>query len=105
MQTKLMTVLFVVALAFALSSVAYTQESAKTEDKKDEKHALKSVKCNPTCGFMVRSHDEKECIAMVKAHAKNVHNKEMTDNEVLAMMKTRGMKSSDKMEMKKKEKN
>ncbi len=92
MQIRMLAVMFVVALAFALSSVAYTQESAKMEGKQDEMHRLKSVTCDPTCGFMVRSHDENELISMVKEHSKNIHSKEMTDKEVMAMMKTKDKK-------------
>lgn len=104
MLKRMFATMFVVALAFAFSSIAYTQESAKMDAKKDDMHALKSVTCDPTCGFMVRSHDEKELISMVKEHSKNIHNKDLTDKEVMAMMKTKEMKGADKMEMKKKEK-
>lgn len=31
---------------------------------------LKSIECDPKCGFMIRSHDEKEVINIAKEHAK-----------------------------------
>ena len=48
---------------------------------------LKTVSCDPICGFMVRSHDTKEIIDIIKDHAKHVHNMKITDNEVKAKMK------------------
>ncbi len=47
-----------------------------------------SVDCDPTCGFMVRSHDQKEVTDMVIRHAQKAHNKKVTAKEVQAMMKT-----------------
>ena len=49
---------------------------------------LKSVSCDPACGFMVKSHSEKELISMVKSHAKKMHSKVLSDKDVKAMMKT-----------------
>jgi predicted small metal-binding protein len=81
----------VVALAFSLPSVALTQEVKKgvqkMEMKEHKKEGLKSVTCDPACGFSVRSHDEKELTAIVKEHAKAHHNMEMTDEQVRGMMK------------------
>ena len=94
---------FVLTVSF--TTVAFTQgemkqETMKKDDmKKDEMKKgdmdkemsmgpLKSVTCDPACGFMVRSHSEKEIITMVKAHAKRMHNKVVTDKDVKAMMKT-----------------
>ena len=48
---------------------------------------LKKIECEPSCGFMVRSHDEKELIDLTKQHAKKLHNKVITDKEVKDMMK------------------
>ena len=31
---------------------------------------LKKVECDPTCGFMVRTHDEKELVEIVKRLAR-----------------------------------
>ena len=94
-----------VVLILSFSSVTYAQGEMKQETvKKDEMKKeemkkgdmekemamgpLKSVTCDPACGFMVRSHSEKELISMVKMHAKKVHNKTVTDKEIRAMMKT-----------------
>lgn len=49
---------------------------------------LKSVSCDPVCGFKIQSHDEKELIEMVKTHAKNIHNIETTEEEVRAKMES-----------------
>ena len=43
---------------------------------------LKTFKCDPSCGFMVRSHDEKELIDIAKAHAKKAHRMNMSDSEI-----------------------
>jgi hypothetical protein len=37
---------------------------------------------------MVRSHDEKEVIEIAKAHAKNMHGKILTDEELRGYMQT-----------------
>ncbi len=44
--------------------------------------SLKKVECDPTCGFMVRSHDEKELIDLVKQHAKKSHNMNMSEKDI-----------------------
>jgi predicted small metal-binding protein len=49
--------------------------------------SLKEVTCDPMCGFMVRSHDEKELSEIVKAHAKNVHNMSITESDVKVKMR------------------
>jgi predicted small metal-binding protein len=49
---------------------------------------LKSISCDPTCGFMVRSHDENELVEMIKAHGKKMHpDMKMSDEEIRAMIK------------------
>jgi predicted small metal-binding protein len=49
---------------------------------------LKSISCDPICGFMVRSHDENELVEMIKAHAAKKHpGMKMTDEEIKAMIK------------------
>jgi predicted small metal-binding protein len=81
-----------IALVFTLSSSALAQEAPKKEVKKTEvKGTLKSVTCDPACGFSVRSHDEKEVVAIVKEHAKTHHNMDMTDDKVKEMMKEEKM--------------
>ena len=42
----------------------------------------KKIECDPACGFMVKSHDEKELVEIVKTHAKKVHNMTVTDKDV-----------------------
>lgn len=68
----------------ALGGVAATvaQEAGKNAT------VLKSVSCAPECGFMCRTHDEKELIRIVKAHAKEAHGKELTDAQIKEMAKT-----------------
>ena len=61
---------------------------AQDTSKKSAPPSLKSVSCAPECGFMARTQDEKELIEIVKAHAKQMHGKELTDAQVREMMKT-----------------
>jgi predicted small metal-binding protein len=48
---------------------------------------LKKVECDPTCGFMVRSHDEKELVEIVTKHAKKAHNMTITEKDAKGMIK------------------
>ncbi len=48
---------------------------------------LKKIECDPTCGFMVRSHDEKEVIEIAKEHAIKVHKMTVSENDLKAMLK------------------
>jgi predicted small metal-binding protein len=48
---------------------------------------MKSIECDPKCGFLVRSHDEKEVISIAKTHGKAKHNMSATDNDLKKMMK------------------
>ncbi len=34
---------------------------------------LKSISCDPICGFMVRSHNEKEILNLASTHVKKMH--------------------------------
>lgn len=43
---------------------------------------LKKVECDPKCGFMVRSHDEREIIDLVTQHAKKSHDMKLSEREV-----------------------
>ena len=93
---KTLIMLFVAA-AIAMGS-AVAQESGE-KAAKEGKPALKSVSCDPDCGFMVRSHDEKELSAIVIDHAKKQHNKVITEKDVKGMMKTekeKPMKAEEK---------
>lgn len=49
---------------------------------------FKKVECDPACGFMVKSHDEKELIEIVRQHAKKSHNLSVTDKDIKEKMKT-----------------
>jgi len=48
---------------------------------------LKKVECDPTCGFMIRSHDEKELVDLVIQHAKKSHNMDVSEKDVKEKMK------------------
>ena len=49
---------------------------------------LKKVECDPKCGFMVQSHDEKEVIDIAMQHAKKYHtDMKMTEKDIRNMMK------------------
>jgi predicted small metal-binding protein len=83
----------VIVFSFALVTLSFAQEAKTSKAHKEAKHQmkqveLKSVSCDPTCGFKVRSHDEKELISIVKTHAKKAHNMDLTDKQVKDMMKT-----------------
>ena len=98
MIRQLCAALLALVLIVCFSTITRSQDMAKQETKKESKMEmtkaekkmgpLKSVSCDPTCGFMCRSHDEKELTSIVKSHAKKVHKMEMTDKQVKEMMKT-----------------
>lgn len=48
---------------------------------------LKKIECEPKCGFMIRSHDEKEIVEIATQHAKKAHKMNITEKEVKGMMK------------------
>jgi predicted small metal-binding protein len=98
MTRSLFAAVLAVVLAFSFTTTFSQDAMKKGEMKKDAmmkegKPGLKSVSCDPDCGFMVRSHDESEIISLVKEHAKKQHSKDVTDKEVMAMMKPAMMKS------------
>jgi predicted small metal-binding protein len=47
---------------------------------------LKKVECEPKCGFMVRSHDEKEIVDLAIKHAKKSHNMTLSETDVKKMI-------------------
>jgi predicted small metal-binding protein len=47
---------------------------------------FKTFKCDPSCGFMVRGHDEKELIDIAKTHASKAHKMKMSDDEIRKML-------------------
>jgi len=49
---------------------------------------LKKIECGSTCGFMVRSHDEKELVAIALEHAKKFHSdKKFSEKDIEALIK------------------
>jgi predicted small metal-binding protein len=94
--------LLALVLAVSFSSLIFAQDAAKKEmkgdmkkemskdTKKEEKMGpMKSLSCDPSCGFMVRSHDEKEIMSAAMAHIKKHHAEmKMSEKDVKAMMKT-----------------
>ena len=98
MVKRILAALFVLMLAVSFSTITFAQDQTKQQAKKDEKMEmkkeekamgpLKSVDCSPTCGFLCRSHDEKELTSVIKNHAKKMHKMDMTDKQIRDMMKT-----------------
>jgi len=89
---------FTVVLIVAFSTITFAQESTQKEMKKDEKMEmtkaektmgpLKSISCDPGCGFSVQSRDEKEIFSVVRNHAKKVHHMDITEKKAKEMIKT-----------------
>lgn len=52
------------------------------------KQKLMRISCDPVCGFMIQSHNEKEVVDFGKSHVKNVHKMKVSDSDVKAMMKS-----------------
>ena len=53
------------------------------------KHEIKRVSCDPICGFMVQSHNEKEVVDMAMKHVKGAHpDMNFSKNDAMGMMKT-----------------
>ncbi len=52
---------------------------------------LKSISCDPQCGFMVKSHSEKEVVDIARQHAKSAHKMDMSTAETKKMVKTEKM--------------
>jgi predicted small metal-binding protein len=48
---------------------------------------LKKIECDPKCGFLVRSHDEKEVGEIAAQHAKKAHNMSLTEKDIRGMVK------------------
>ena len=89
----LVAVLTLSFAAFALPRQDAMQKGAmdKSEMKQSAKEMskdLKEVQCDPSCGFMMRSRDEKELIDATIKHAQKMHSKKVTAKEVRSMMKT-----------------
>ena len=49
---------------------------------------LKMITCDPKCGFMIRSHNEREVMGMAMRHAKDAHpDMNMSEMDLKKMMK------------------
>jgi predicted small metal-binding protein len=48
---------------------------------------LKKIECDSTCGFMVRSHDEKELVEIATQHVKKAHNMNVPEKDMKAKIK------------------
>ena len=48
---------------------------------------LKKVECDPKCGFLIQSHEEKEVVDIAIQHAKKAHSMAITEKDVRMMMK------------------
>jgi predicted small metal-binding protein len=66
------------------------KKDEKMEMTKAEKTMgpLKSISCDPGCGFSIQSRDEKEIFSVVKNHVKKVHHMDITEKKAKEMMKT-----------------
>ena len=50
---------------------------------------LKSATCDVNgCGFMIRSHNEKEITSIMKNHAKTYHHKTLSEKEIKSMIRS-----------------
>jgi predicted small metal-binding protein len=48
---------------------------------------LKKIECDPKCGFLVQSHDEKEIVEIAKKHAIKSHKMTINEKDIKGMMK------------------
>jgi predicted small metal-binding protein len=48
---------------------------------------LKKRECDTECGFMVRSHDEKELVEVASQHVKKIHNMAVSEKDLKAKIK------------------
>jgi predicted small metal-binding protein len=62
-------------------------EMGKSEMAKKEMGPLMVGACDPACGWMMKSHDQKEIAEAMRKHAQKVHNMKMTDKEAMAKIK------------------
>ena len=94
MMTRILLATLVVALMVSFATVASAQGMKK--EAKKEMMEVKSVACDPQCGFKVQSHDEQELTDIVIAHAKKSHNMDITAKDVKAKMKPASSKDAKK---------
>ena len=98
MYKRLFMTMLVIVVAIAFATPTFAQESTHQGMKKDEKMEmtkaektmgpLKSISCDPGCGFSIQSRDEKEIFSVVKNHVKKVHHMDITEKKAKEMMKT-----------------
>ena len=48
---------------------------------------LKKIECDAECGFMVRSHDEKELVEVATQHVKKIHKMAASEKDMRAKIK------------------
>ena len=48
---------------------------------------LKQLECDPKCGFLIRSHNEKEIVEIAIQHAKKAHSMTVTEKDARGMLK------------------
>ena len=94
MTKKLFAVIITIILAISFSALVHPQDNSKKKDDKmtitkEEKMAgpLKSISCDPGCGFSIQSRDEKEVLSVTKNHVKKVHHMDITEKKAREMMK------------------
>lgn len=99
--------LLAVVLAISISTVVHTQDKMQKEMKKEDKMGMmksdkemkmsdkkmkmgpmKSFSCDENCGFMARSHDEKEVTEMAMKHMKKHHHMNASEKDIKGMLKT-----------------
>ena len=57
---------------------------------------LKQIQCDDQCGFMIRSHDEKEIMDAARSHVTTVHKMTVTDSDLRAKMKPAPVKTGSR---------
>ena len=85
MMKRMSMVVLAVVLALYFAVPVLAQDMPAKEEKKamvKEAGPVKQVACDPACGFVVQSRDEKEICSMVKQHAKTHHNMKLSDKDV-----------------------
>ena len=100
MIKQLFGTLLAVVLAISFSKVVHAQDKMQKEMKKEDKMGMmksdkevkigpmKSFSCDESCGFMARSHDEKELTEMAMKHLKKHHHMNASEKEVKGMLKS-----------------
>jgi predicted small metal-binding protein len=87
MLKRMSVVLLAVILALFVVLPAAAKDMPKKEKKMTEMKQAGSVKqiaCDDACGFVVRSRNEKELVAIAKHHVKTYHKMDVTDGQLKA---------------------